>query len=356
MAKVGEGDDRWIVEDRKDGANVRGWHWVEKDAMEWSRTRLTELLAMDLTDETTLVVVKITGVSALTGEAYVNKRKGKIIPGYELNIKVAYEGRVNADGGAADVTGNLHVPYLADENADEDPEVKVLPAGESAADKKVRDLIISAALPKVLQGIRTFVKEMALGGPGGDAPATGAGASDDAPHTKASSSTPSAASHHNATGQGQNGESRREDKFAPLSKTSHTIRLSENFFCRPQDICDCLLDANRVRHFTQSPADIRPGLGPFSMFDGNIHGETIEYVPAERIVQKWRFRNWAASHFSLVTITFRHPEPGNCFVDLVQTNVPETDAFGNESVMDTTENGWKNQIFSRIRTVFGYGA
>ncbi len=27
MAKVGEGDARWIVEDRKDGTNVSGWHW-----------------------------------------------------------------------------------------------------------------------------------------------------------------------------------------------------------------------------------------------------------------------------------------------------------------------------------------
>ena len=43
-------------------------------------------------------------------------------------------------------------------------------------------------------------------------------------------------------------------------------------------------------------------------------------------------------------------------MDLVQDNVPETDGFGNESVMDTTETGWKEQIFERIRQVFGYGA
>ena len=37
MAKLGEGDQRWIVEERKDGANVHGWHWVEKDCKEWTR-------------------------------------------------------------------------------------------------------------------------------------------------------------------------------------------------------------------------------------------------------------------------------------------------------------------------------
>ena len=40
---------------------------------------------------------------------------------------------------------------------------------------------------------------------------------------------------------------------------------------------------------------------------------------------------------------------------LVQTGVPVADAFGNESVVETTERGWKQNIFGRIRVVFGYG-
>ena len=27
MAKVGEGDERWIVKEREDGKNCNGWHW-----------------------------------------------------------------------------------------------------------------------------------------------------------------------------------------------------------------------------------------------------------------------------------------------------------------------------------------
>ncbi|GMP47637.1 hypothetical protein CsSME_00015293 [Camellia sinensis var. sinensis] len=45
MAKYGEGDKRWIVEDRPDGANVHNWHWAETDCLEWSRTLLTKLLS-----------------------------------------------------------------------------------------------------------------------------------------------------------------------------------------------------------------------------------------------------------------------------------------------------------------------
>ena len=29
MAKWGEGDPRWIVEERSDGTNVNNWHWLD---------------------------------------------------------------------------------------------------------------------------------------------------------------------------------------------------------------------------------------------------------------------------------------------------------------------------------------
>ena len=67
MAKIGEGDERWIVADREDGTNVNSWHWQEKDA-EWSRERFADLLgAIEFEDGG---VDAGTGVTALTGEAY----------------------------------------------------------------------------------------------------------------------------------------------------------------------------------------------------------------------------------------------------------------------------------------------
>ena len=68
MAKWGEGDPRWIVEDRPDATNVNNWHWYthsmciyeyhrnliygdivlrnrsEKDASGWSKDKLKSLL------------------------------------------------------------------------------------------------------------------------------------------------------------------------------------------------------------------------------------------------------------------------------------------------------------------------
>ena len=364
MAKLGEGDERWIVKEREDGANVNNWHWQEKDAFEWSRSRFADLLTLAFRSPAAdgappadgVARLATTGVTSLSGEAYVNRRKGKIIAGYELELKMAYEGEV--DG--AKVTGNVHFPYVADENAFEAPEAKILAAGDSPADRKAKEVMRVEALPVMFRKIAEFERELAAGGPGGegDAPAPGGGSSGEG-KTRRDADAPAAgegAGTSNANSNGNAAKATREDKLAPLSKKQHTIRLTERFYCRPSDVCEALLDGGRVMHFSRSRADVRPALGPFSMFDGNITGETIELEMGVKIVQRWRFRNWAEGHHSKVTITFREPEPGNCHLDLVQEDVPESDAYGNENVMDTTEIGWKAQIFDRIRQAFGYGA
>lgn len=55
------------------------------------------------------------------GDALLNVRKAKLIPSYELAVKVGWQGST-ADGAAA--SGVLELPYVADENHDEDPEIR----------------------------------------------------------------------------------------------------------------------------------------------------------------------------------------------------------------------------------------
>ena len=53
----------------------------EKDALEWSKNRLGELLGgLQICDGQGGLWVKLTSLTSCTGEAYVNRRKGKIIP------------------------------------------------------------------------------------------------------------------------------------------------------------------------------------------------------------------------------------------------------------------------------------
>ena len=164
MAKVGEGDDRWIVAERQDGTNVNSWHWQEKDAFGWSRERFADLIgAIEFEDGG--VKCRCVGVTALTGEAYVNRRKGKIICGYELDLKIGYEGTISENDKV--VKGNVHFPYIADENAGEEHEARVLAGGEGPDDRRVKEIMRLVALPKMHEGVAKFEKELAAGGPGG---------------------------------------------------------------------------------------------------------------------------------------------------------------------------------------------
>jgi activator of HSP90 ATPase len=67
MARWGERDARWVVQEREDGSNVRGWHWEEKNAMSWTKERLAELLT-DLSTTAGPAAVKVTQVKSITGE------------------------------------------------------------------------------------------------------------------------------------------------------------------------------------------------------------------------------------------------------------------------------------------------
>ena len=109
MARIGEGDPRWLVEQRQgtlppslppslptlqsvappqhhpppppafrcvvlaDGKNVNNWHWVEKDCLEWSSSRLKELLS-GLVCLDGPITFKITCLDSCTGDAVINNR------------------------------------------------------------------------------------------------------------------------------------------------------------------------------------------------------------------------------------------------------------------------------------------
>ena len=154
MAKLGEGDARWIVADRPDGTNVGGWHWQEKDVLPWAQQSLGASLAnIDIGG------VYATGATVeVTGEAVLNNRKQKIIPSFEL--EVSGDWTRESDG----AHGRWMFPYVADENAgDGDVEFRatVPPGGDSTA----AAAFAAAAKPVLVPRVLAFVAKLTAGGP-----------------------------------------------------------------------------------------------------------------------------------------------------------------------------------------------
>ncbi|XP_023340522.1 activator of 90 kDa heat shock protein ATPase homolog 2 isoform X2 [Eurytemora carolleeae] len=115
MAKWGEGDPRWIVEERPDATNVNNWHWTEKNADAWSKNKIKELFT-DLIIEDPHANVVVEEVEKVEGEARANNRKGKLIFFYEWEITLKWKGNLN--GNDTEVKGKIDIPNLSEEHED----------------------------------------------------------------------------------------------------------------------------------------------------------------------------------------------------------------------------------------------
>ncbi|KAK9664616.1 hypothetical protein RND81_14G056400 [Saponaria officinalis] len=350
MAKFGEGDKRWIVSDRPDGTNVHNWHWSETDCLEYSRTFFSA--AFNNLPVTTAdggadggVAIRITKLDKLSGEAYVNIRKGKIIPGYELSLSISWEGEAKDEGGNCVLKGEgkVEIPYVSDENAGEMPEIRVSFGDDGVIGRKIKEVFLSKAKSVILGKVKEYEDDMGSGGPcRGDVEAKKVPVKS----TKAVSGN---------AGEGNVGKGKEKEKEKE-KRGFRRIELSEKFRCRVCDLYEILMDENRWKGFTQSNAKISKEVGgEFSIFDGSVTGVNVELEVGKLIVQKWRFGNWPDGVFSTVKLTFEEPEPGLTVVKLVQTGVPEEDRYGNETVVENTERGWRDLIFQRIRAIFGFG-
>ncbi|KAF5473375.1 hypothetical protein F2P56_009990 [Juglans regia] len=346
MAKYGEGDKRWIVEDRADGANVHNWHWAETDCLDWSRNLLSNLLSgLTVTDGEGDLFIKIKKVDKVDGEAYLNVRKGKIIPGYEISVTLSWEGEAkDSDGNSLlKAEGLVEIPYISDENADEDPELKVSIKDEGPLGRRLKEAMLAKGKPLIFDKVRVYVQTMAKGGPAKD-------------ELEVKKIVPKAQSTVAATKPKELVVEKKAAAKKEAKKGFKTITLSEKFSCRARDMYEILMDENRWKGFTLSNARISKEVGgEFSIFDGSVTGTNLELQDGKLIVLNWRFANWDDGIHSTVKLALDEPEPGVTVVKLAHTDIPEEDRYGNATVVENTERGWRDLIFNRIRAVFGFG-
>jgi len=146
MAKIGEGDARWIVKERDDGANVNSWHWVTKDMSAHVKDALNHALKHGdiFPSDGPLANVQIKSAET-TGEASVNNRKGRSFLIYEFEIKLKWAGELlDAEGMAIESTsGSIKLPDVAPESLED---------LECEFETKARGSTLSEAVRK--QGVR----------------------------------------------------------------------------------------------------------------------------------------------------------------------------------------------------------
>lgn len=110
----------------------------------------------------------------------------------------------------------------------------------------------------------------------------------------------------------------------------------------PADLYNALTNPLMIEIWTGEPAimSTEPG-SEFSLWDGEIVGRNIEFIPDQKIVQHWFF---GENSDSVVTIKL-HPDKNGTNVEVHQTNIPD-DAY------DNITEGWESDYFGGLSELF----
>lgn len=158
MAKWGEGDPRWIVEERPDATNVNNWHWTEKNATPWSKDKLTSLLN-NFEISANNINCNITEIEKLTGEATANNRKGKLIFFYEWNILLKWKGTL-PEAPDESYEGKVTIPNLSEENAIEEVDITITINESNDNSEKLKVFMYNIGRDRIRNQLGAYVKSL----------------------------------------------------------------------------------------------------------------------------------------------------------------------------------------------------
>ncbi|KAM4690873.1 activator of 90 kDa heat shock protein ATPase homolog 1 [Rhinophrynus dorsalis] len=334
MAKWGQGDPRWIVEQRADATNVNNWHWTERDATGWSTDKLKELL-MGVRVESEEGTCEVTEVSKLEGEASINNRKGKLIFFYEWDIKLNWTG-VSKSG--VKYKGHVEIPNLSDENDPSEVEIRVSLAKDEP-DTNLTGVMRKEGAKRLQEVVAEYISTLKSEFTQGMILPTANGIS----HTNVPDIKQKTELHTAQTNKSVSCPN------AGVKIPTCKVTLKETFLTSPEELYRVLTRQELVQGFTHAPATLTAEKGgKFQLLGGNVSGEFLELEPEKHIVMSWRFKSWPAGHHATITLTFTD-KGGETELRMEARGVPQNEE-------ESTKQGWKRYYFDGIKQTFGFGA
>lgn len=346
MAKWGEGDPRWIVEERPDATNVNNWHWTEKNADGWSKKKLETLLVNLIIEDPKVGNVIIEEMEKCEGEARANNRKAKLIFFYEWELVLKWKGHVN--GKENEIAGKVTIPNLSEEHDDMndvDIDIDVTDGKSSPEGHLLKEMMrkglgaktIREKLQNYVEALKTeYSQDIILPG-----------------KNEVKQPVPQTAVKSTKTTTNSNSVNTAQMKSLAIGTKLEVsdIELEETFKCTGMELFNALTQPEMIQVFTQNPvkmaSDAKAGV-EFTLLDGSINGTFITITPYTKISQSWRLKSWPAGHFSEVTMKITQTKEDTKF-SLAQKGVPVTE-------LEHTKQGWQRYYFHAIKQAFGFGS
>lgn len=342
MAKWGEGDPRWIVEERPDATNVNNWHWVEKDATGWSRDKLKDLF-VGLKIENEKGFCEILELTKTEGEASANNRKAKLIFFYEWVIAGTWEGKLTDS--QKKIKGKFEIPNLSEENEPSEIDIMITTEKETQEASLVKEIMRSTGVEIIRMQIEKYIKDLKDEySQGIILPSRNGNIAPAVVDTKNKENTAKAEMNKVVqTSTGTSGSS------AGVRIPTTTVTMKEKFKCTLADLYRALTVKGLVQVYCGSDIVFEPAKGErFVLMGGNITGEFIDLIPEKKLSMRWRMKTWPDEHYSVVTIELEEAE--DCTrLTLKQTGIPAGE-------VDRTKEGWQLNFWQRIKQAFGFEA
>jgi len=359
MAKWGEGDPRWIVEQRGDAHNVNNWHWREADATEWSKDFLKDVPSnVALEDKSSKV--KFTQITTIEGEASCCVRKAKFICIFDWE-KIVLKWVGNVAGVETDFKGTLTIEGF-DHDCDGADELDLEARFEKSGPPEhpaLKSLIKNSSGERLWEAFeiykatlrKDFANKFAL-----DKESADAKKKDEVNNNtiQLAQKLPTAI--------------KLEPTTSPTKKTSPTktnnpgakistkrITMSEMFIGSVQDVYMCLTEIERVRIWSHGSLKLDGNSKQkqlvkddrLEMFNGTVSAIIGAVERDTKMCMQWRLKEWPSGHYSSVEIILQQTNAGAKLM-LDQKGVPA------EHVAKTQE-GWRRYYFGEMKRMFGMG-
>lgn len=330
MAKVGEGDPRWIVSERKDGANVNAWHWEERDLTEHAHQTITKSLCKKRFFESKdgIAYIEVEEVVDCGGDMTVAQRKGKMMLYWELKFTAKWVAKMDDD---SEIRGRMEVPEVDHDEYMNDFEVRVTCAEKGDAASKVEDIVRSKGRSTVREIVREFINKICSEYHIGET-------------LKGSTTMPPPPQKISAADAQKKSRSSNQENSKNATHFSWNIRWG----VPAEEVFLALTDEKRIAMYTRRPAtvDASPG-GQFQFLGGVITGYFVDIQAPTLLKLQWRLSSWEKGVHSSVVIQFIKEEPGVTRMEFAQTGIPSDQ-------LECVKEGWRSNFFSAIKLAFGY--
>jgi activator of HSP90 ATPase len=357
MAKIGEGDSRWIVNDRTDGKNCGNWHWEEKDLSAITHDALREKFkGMVLCENRGGLSVTLKEVSDISGDVSVAQRKGKIMCYFDIKFTIKYTSTLDGEAGKGE--GKIVVPEIDHDCFMDDFELNVSSTDTKPASKKAEDFVRAEGRKQIRDVVRSYFsalfeqynvgKMLSKIGPAAGSTASAGPIAAGTP-ASTSGSTPITSSPAVTIPAGPTTPAASKTKTsAPQVKSKATLTWKLEWRCPAEELWQVLTDAGRASHYTRAPAkiDAQPS-GTFEYLGGLITGYYVEVTPYQKLVMQWRLSSWQAGQLSTVIMSITREEAGVCRLEFAQAGIPEGE-------YDRVRDGWLRNFWDPIKAVFGF--